>query len=106
MKYVSKLQNKYLTKLGYVGNIQYVEFEDIINSDIVFEDDYLVSVYALGEFMKELQDFYVSKVDKILHYYLIWNSPTIHERYLNSEKITDEVPKTGEFNKTIINGLS
>ena len=101
LKYVSRLQQKYLTKLGYSDKIKYVEFEEILDSDVTFSDDYLISIYALGEFFRDLQDFYIDKIKDIQHYYIIWNSLNIHEHFFRGSTVIDEKPKTGRFNKTI-----
>jgi hypothetical protein len=58
------------------------------------ENSFFISNYALGEFTKELQDFYIETiVKKMRHGYICWNfslgNPYIHN-YFSQIKITNE----------------
>lgn len=97
----NKLQNKYLETLGYTDKINYIAYEDLRDSDIKLPKfDYLVSIYALGEFMPEVQQFYTDKMNPLPYHYVLWNTPHIHEKFLLSD-IEEERPRTGPFNVLI-----
>jgi len=101
LKGVSDLQRKYLTTLGY-EKINYYSYEELKDFNLFDKYDVLISVYALGEFVVEVQNFYVDNVLKnIKDFYLIWNTEIIHEFFLNMN-ITCENPKTGQDNKLIL----
>jgi hypothetical protein len=98
---VSDLQRKYLTTLNY-NNISYYGYEELKDFDIFDKYDVLISVYALGEFDIEVQNFYVNNVLKnIKDFYLIWNTEKVHDFFSNMN-ITPENPKTGQYNTLIL----
>lgn len=97
----NELQRKYLETLGYTDKINYIAYEDLRDSDIKLPKfDYLVSIYALGEFMPEVQQFYIDKMNPLPYHYVLWNTPHIHEKFLLSD-IEEERPRTGPFNVLI-----
>ena len=97
----NQLQKKYLESLGYTDKIKYISYEKIRDDDVdIPKFDYLVSIYALGEFMPDVQQFYIDKMHNFPYHYLVWNTPQIHERFLLSD-IEEEDPKTGPFNVLI-----
>ena len=100
----SKLQKKYLSKLGYSENMDFYEFEGLGDIDISeFNNyDFLISVYSLGEFDISIQNQYVDNVIKnIKDYYVVWNTRDIHKHF--SQGVTTvETPKTGPHNRLII----
>ena len=101
LKAVSDLQKKYLSTLNY-KDITYYAYEDLKDFDSFDKYDLLVSIYALGEFDVEIQNFYVNNVIKnIKDFYLIWNTKDIHSFFSNFN-ITSENPKTGFFNTLIL----
>lgn len=101
LKAVSDLQKKYLTTLNY-KNISFYKYEELKDFHEFDKYDLLVSIYALGEFDIEVQNFYVDNVLKnIKDFYLIWNTEKIHERFLNFN-IVSENPKTGKYNTLIL----
>ena len=103
LEYVSKLQNKYLSSLGH-QNIEYYEYENIEDIDVFKEYDVLISVYGLGEFELDVQNYYVDIIVKHMKdYYIIWNTQEINNFFKN-DKIVDETPQTGRFCKIITKG--
>lgn len=97
----NKLQRKYLETLGYTDKINYLSYEELKDSDTsIPKFDYLVSIYALGEFMPDVQQFYIDKMNRFPYHYVLWNTPQIHERFLLSD-IEEERPRTGPFNVLI-----
>ena len=100
LAYASRLQSKYLGMFGY--DVEYFEFESIGNFDQFSKYDLLISIYALGEFTTDVQDYYVNNIiDRVKNHYIIWNTENIHP-YYKTASIVDEYPKTGRFNKLII----
>lgn len=97
----NELQRKYLENLGYTDKIKYFSYEELRDYDVKIPPfNYLISIYALGEFMPEVQQFYVDKMGSFPYHYLVWNTPQIHERFLLSD-IEEERPRTGPFNVLI-----
>lgn len=97
----NELQRKYLESLGYTDKIKYFSYEELRDDDVKIPPfNYLISIYALGEFMPEVQQFYVDKMVSFPYHYLVWNTPQIHERFLLSD-IEEERPRTGPFNVLI-----
>lgn len=97
----NELQKKYLGSLGYTKNIKYISYEKLSdNEEVLPEFDYLISVYALGEFMPDVQQFYIDKMINFAYHYLVWNAPNIHESFLLSD-IEEESPRTGPYNVVI-----
>lgn len=97
----NELQRKYLENLGYTDKIKYFSYEELRDDDVKIPPfNYLISIYALGEFMPEVQQFYVDKMVSFPYHYLVWNTPQIHERFLLSD-IEEERPRTGPFNVLI-----
>jgi len=96
----NKLQEKYLKELGYSNKIQFVSYESLVEGIPLPKFNYLISIYALGEFTKETQNFYIDKMNKFPHHYLVWNTPDIQESFLLSD-IEEERPKTGPYNTVI-----
>ena len=97
----NELQRKYLENLGYIDKIKYFSYEELRDYDVKIPAfNYLISIYALGEFMPEVQQFYVDKMDSFPYHYLVWNTPQIHDRFLLSD-IEEERPRTGPFNVLI-----
>lgn len=96
----NKLQEKYLKELGYSNKIQFVSYEELVEGKDLPSFNYLISIYALGEFTKDTQNFYIDKMNKFPHHYLVWNTPDIQERFLLSD-IEEESPKTGPYNMVI-----
>jgi putative sugar O-methyltransferase len=95
---VCDFQKKYLDLLGY-SNINYEKFEQL---NLNKRYDLLVSNYAMGEFSKEIQDYYIEKVVKFCDYwYMVWNLSDIHE-YFKGSTVLPEVPQTGTNNKLIL----
>lgn len=91
------LQKKYLDCLGYT-DVKFQSFEQITPN---VRYDLLISNYALGEFTKEIQDYYIKNVVQFCdYYYIIWNLTDINEYFANST-ITPEIPQTGTVNKLI-----
>ena len=98
---VLKLQNKYLSLLGYNG-VFFYEYEELKNFNDFNEYNVLISIYALGEFDVNIQNFYIENILKNINtYYIIWNTAPVND-YFSGCKITDEVPKTGAYNKLIL----
>ena len=56
------LQKKYLEELGYSKNINFISYENLLDGETPPSFNYLISVYALGEFTKETQQFYIDKM--------------------------------------------
>lgn len=82
----NELQRKYLETLGYTDKVKYISYEEIRDYDVkIPKFDYLVSIYALGEFMPEVQQFYIDKMRNFPYHYLVWNTPQIHEKFLLSD---------------------
>lgn len=97
----NELQRKYLETLGYTNKINYISYEELRDSEVkIPKFNYLISIYALGEFMPEVQQFYVDKMNSFPYHYVLWNTPQIHERFLLSD-IEEERPRTGPFNVLI-----
>lgn len=97
----NQLQKKYLNKLGYKNKLNFVPFEDLYDSSQTLPDfDYLISIYALGEFNKDIQQFYIDKMNNLRYYYILWNSVPIHDIFLLSD-IENESPRTGPYNVLI-----
>ena len=97
----NELQRKYLETLGYENNINYISYEELRDYDVkIPKFDYLISIYALGEFMPDVQQFYIDKMNRFPYHYVLWNTPQIHERFLLSD-IEEERPRTGPFNVLI-----
>jgi hypothetical protein len=99
---VSKLQNKYLNYFKY-KNVQYYEYENIKDFGVFERYDTLISMYALGEFEIDMQNYYIDNIISkyIKKYFIIWNTQNINEYFIN-DIITDEEPKTNIDNKLII----
>ena len=97
----NQLQKKYLESLGYTDKIKYISYEKLRDNDLdIPKFNYLVSIYALGEFMPDVQQFYIDKMHNFPYHYLVWNTPQIHEKFLLSD-IEEENPRTGPFNVLI-----
>ena len=97
----NQLQKKYLTHLGYNKNINFISYEGLKSGDENLNKfNYLISIYALGEFTSEVQQFYIDKMIDFRYHYLVWNTPSPHERFLSSD-ISIESPKTGPNNVLI-----
>lgn len=97
----NQLQKKYLNTLGYKDRVEFISYEQLLedNSSLP-EFDYLISIYALGEFNSDTQQFYIDKINNLKYYYLVWNTLSIHERFLLGD-IEEEYPKTGPHNVVI-----
>lgn len=97
----NELQKKYLKKLGYIDKVKFISYESLVDNNRKMPAfDYLISVYALGEFSKDIQQFYIDKLKDLQYYYVVWNTPSIHEYFLLAD-IENEVPKTGPANVVI-----
>lgn len=94
------LQKKYLEELGYSEKIKFISYESLLDGDTLPDFNYLISIYALGEFLQDVQQFYVDKMVNFPNYYLVWNTPKIHEKFLLSG-IEEEKPRTGPYNVLI-----
>lgn len=97
----NKLQEKYLNTLGHFDKIKFISFEELRDNEKQLEEfDYLISIYALAEFTKDIQQFYIDKMVDFPYHYLVWNSPSVHHRFSTSE-IINEQPRTGPHNVLI-----
>lgn len=96
----NQLQKKYLNHLGYKNKLSFISFEELLEGKNLPDFDYLISIYALGEFSQEIQQFYVDKMVKFKYHYLVWNTPSIHKDFLLSD-IEEERPRTGPYNVLI-----
>lgn len=96
----NKLQEKYLKELGYLNRIQFISYESLVEGKDLPDFNYLISIYALGEFTEETQQFYIDKMDNFTYHYLVWNTHKIQEQFLLSD-IEEETPKTGPYNVVI-----
>ena len=94
------LQKKYLEELGYSKNINFISYENLLDGETLPSFNYLISVYALGEFTKETQQFYIDKMIDFSNHYIVWNTTDIHEKFLLSD-IEEESPRTGPYNVVI-----
>ena len=94
------LQKKYLEELGYSKNINFIYYENLLDGEALPSFNYLISVYALGEFTKETQQFYIDKMINFSNHYIVWNTPDIHEKFLLSD-VEEESPRTGPYNVVI-----
>lgn len=83
-----------------MDKIEFISFYDIENTNFKSENSFFVSNYALGEFTKEIQNFYVKNIISFMkHGYICWNfsvgNHTIHSYILNLQPIiTEEDPQT------------
>lgn len=97
----NQLQKKYLNYLGYKNKLNFVSFEELVdNKNNLPEFNYLISIYALGEFPQDIQQFYIDKMKNLEYYYIVWNTISIHNRFLLSD-IEEERPRTGPYNVLI-----
>jgi putative sugar O-methyltransferase len=89
---VCKLQNRYLTTLGFTNIITLSNTECL--EKIYERYDLCISNYALGEFQKNIQDFYINNVllRSRLHF-ITWNTYPIHDFFMYSNFI-EESPQT------------
>ena len=89
---VSKLQNKYLTKLGFTNIITLTNTECI--EKLYEKYDLCISNYALGEFEKDIQNFYINNVLlRCQQYFITWNTYPVHDYFMYSN-IVEESPQT------------
>ena len=97
------LQNKYLKSLNYKTNINYISFENLKNNIetnnneklLMNAYDLAISNYAIGEFSRDVQIFYIDNVIKRSnHNYIIWNTRPIHPYFSNQIRML-ETPQTG-----------
>lgn len=97
----NQLQKKYLNTLGYKDKVEFISYEQLLENNISLpEFNYLISIYALGEFNSDIQQFYIDKINNLKYYYLVWNTLSIHEKFLLGD-IEEEYPKTGPHNVVI-----
>jgi hypothetical protein len=96
----NQLQKKYLNNLGYVDKLTFISYEDLLEGEELPEFDYLISIYALAEFSDNVKQFYIDKIKNFRYHYLVWNTPSVHEKFLLSD-IEEERPKTGPYNSVI-----
>lgn len=96
----NQLQKKYLNYLGYKNNLKFISYEDLRGGKELDSFDYLISIYALGEFSPDIQQFYIDKMQSFRYHYLVWNTPNIYEKFLLSD-IEEESPRTGPYNVVI-----
>lgn len=93
LEHVSKLQQKYLTKLN-VNNIVTLSNTECIDM-LDNEYDLFISNYALGEFKTDVQDFYIDNIlSKCNKSFITWNTHPINSK-LNNIDIQEEFPQTG-----------
>lgn len=102
----TKLQKKYLSRLGYTDKIFYQAFELLEDGKASLNKfDYLISIYALSEFTQRIRDVYLNLLGSDYKYYILWNTPASYEVYSDSI-IEQEYPKTGPFNVLIKSKVS
>lgn len=102
----TKLQKKYLSKLGYTDKIFYQAFELLEDGRVTLNKfDYLISIYALSEFTQRIRDVYLNLLGSDYKYYILWNTPAAYDVYADSI-IEQEYPKTGPFNVLIKSKVS
>jgi len=90
---MSKLQQKYLTKLN-VKNIVTLSNVECLNK-LVDTYDLFISNYALGEFTTDVQNFYIKNIlNRCTNYFITWNSPPINSNLKVVNK-KEEIPQTG-----------
>ena len=93
LEHVSKLQNKYLTKLN-VNNIVTLSNTNCLDM-LDNEYDLFISNYALGEFKPDVQDFYIDNVlSRSNKSFITWNTHPINPKIKNII-INEEIPQTG-----------
>ncbi len=89
---VVKLQKKYLDILHIP--VLTVPFNQDCISIIKDKYDLFISNYALGEFEKNTQSFYIENIlPRCENFYITWNSFPI-DKYFVSANISEEVPQT------------
>lgn len=89
---VSKLQNKYLTKLGLTNIITLSNTECI--EKLYNNYDLCISNYALGEFEKNIQNFYINNVLlRCQRHFITWNTYPVHDYFIFSN-LVEESPQT------------
>ena len=99
---VAKLQYKYLTTLKYL-KIKTLPYENCL-SQLDSNYDLFISNYALGEFLPDIQHFYINNVlPKCKNYFITWNTRPIHD-FFKTSTIIEEVPQTNptQFKNVII----
>jgi hypothetical protein len=96
-QYISKCRNYF--SYDFFEKINFMAFDNI--HDIPkLDNSFFISNYALGEFNKNIQDFYMDNVvSRMKHGYICWNfsvgNPTIHSYILNIKPtIEEENPQT------------
>jgi len=101
LMYVSKLQNKYLSKFNYT-NIDFFEFEDMNNFDVFREYDRLISVFALSEFEIDVQNYYIDNIIRNFNnYYILCNVHISNDFFINDKRI-EAYPNVGRYYKLIV----
>jgi hypothetical protein len=78
-----------------MNKIEFCSFYDITNIKFESENSFFISNYALGEFTKDIQDFYMKNIVSIMiHGYICWNfsvgNPAIHSHILSLHPIIEE----------------
>jgi hypothetical protein len=83
-----------------MDKIEFCSFYDVEKTNFKADNSFFISNYALGEFNKEIQDYYMKYVVSFMkHGYICWNfsvgNPTIHSDILRLQpKIEEENPQT------------
>jgi len=80
-----------------------VSFHDAstFGADLHGDDYFLVGIYSLGELPRDLQEKYFTHLfPKVSHGFLIWNTESMFD-FGRGEVISEEIPKTGPFNKFV-----
>lgn len=87
LKEASNLQKKYLSYFNY-PNVEYLPYEDINSIDVFKKYNTVISMYALTEFDRSVQDYYIDGIIKhVDNFYILCNNPLDHQffRRDNSE---------------------
>jgi len=102
LEHVSKLQQYYLTNLK-VENIKTLSFDTCLQY-VDSSYDLFISNYALGEFVTDIQNFYINNIlNRCNKFFITWNTKPINSN-LKYNNINEEIPQTGhkEFPNIIL----